>query len=235
MLLEPEQQKYTTTLTVEYADPTRSEDSYVFLPALRRYQALSASARCSETAGTDATRDDYQFGFDANITQLKVDYVAKRKFLTLADVNLPRESFPSGFALPLGWPQPSMGKWQVSDVDEINVSPLTARGGVSCYSKRVLYVDSHYYTPLWVENYDAKMRPLRFHAIFPHTVNAPGIGPVNATGSDVEAFWNLQQNHATFTVEPFGDGQHYINEQAPKEYDDVPRYSTPSGLNLIMR
>src|SRR5208282_2375414 len=88
MLLEPEQQKYTATLTVEYADPARSEDAYVFIPALRRYQALSASARCSETSGTDATRDDYQFGFDSNITQLKVDYVARRKFLTLADVNL---------------------------------------------------------------------------------------------------------------------------------------------------
>ena len=44
MLLEPEQQKYTATLTVEYADPARSEDAYVFIPALRRYQALSASA-----------------------------------------------------------------------------------------------------------------------------------------------------------------------------------------------
>ncbi len=235
MLLEPEQQKYTATLTVEYADPARSEDAYVFIPALRRYQALSASARCSETSGTDATRDDYQFGFDSNITQLKVEYVARRKFLTLADVNLPSENFPSGFDLPLGWPKASMGKWQVKDVDEISVSPLPARGGASCYSKRVLYVDSHFYTPLWVENYDAQMRPLRFHAIFPHTVEAPGIGPINANGSDVEAFWNLQQDHATFTVEPAGDGRHYINGQAPKEYDDVPRYSTPSGLNLIMR
>jgi hypothetical protein len=235
MLLEPEQQKYTTTLTIEYANPARSEDSYVFLPALRRYQALSASARCAATAGLDTTHDDYQFGFDSNITQLKVEYVARRKFLTLADVNLPHESFPSGFELPLGWPQASMGKWQVRDVDEISVSPLPARGGASCFGQRVLYVDSHLYTPLWIENFDMQMRPQRFHAIFPHTVDAPGIGPVNATGADVEIFWNLQQNHATFTVEPAGDGRHYINQQAPKEYDDVPRYSTPSGLNLIMR
>src|SRR6202521_2069317 len=185
MLLEPEQQKYTTTLTIEYADPTRREDSYVFLPALRRYQALSSSARCSETAGTDANHDDYQFGFDSNITQLKVEYVARRKFLTLAEINLPREKFPAGFDLPLGWPQASMGKWQVRDVDEISVSKLLSRGGASCYGKRDLYVDSHFYTPLWVENYDTKMKPQRFHAIFPHTVDAPGIGRINANGSDV--------------------------------------------------
>src|SRR5579863_428308 len=153
MLLEPEQQKYTTTLTIEYADPARSEEAYVFVPALRRYQALSASSRCSETAGTDANRDDYQFGFDSNITQLKVDYVARRKFLTLAEIKLPQENFPAGFDLPLGWPEPSMGKWQVRDVDEISVSRLPARGGASCYGKRDLYVDSYFYTPLWVEDY----------------------------------------------------------------------------------
>ena len=235
MLLEPEQQKYTTTLTIEYADPARREDSYVFLPALRRSQALSSLARCSETSGTDANHDDYQFGFDSNITQLKVDYVAKRELLTLAEINLPREAFPAGFDLPLGWPQPSMGKWQVRDVDEISVSNLPSRGGASCYGKRVLYVDSNYYMPLWVENFDKQMNPQRLHAIFPHTIDAPGIGPVNANGSDVEMFWDVAQNHATFTVEPAADGKHYVNEQAPKEYDDVSRYSTPSGLNLIMR
>jgi hypothetical protein len=79
------------------------------------------------------------------------------------------------------------------------------------------------------------MKPQRLHAIFPHTVDAPGIGPVNANGSDVEIFWDLAQNHATFIVEPTADGKHYINEQVPKEFDDVSRYSTPSGLNLIMR
>jgi Protein of unknown function (DUF1329) len=235
MLLKPEQQKDTTTLTIEYADPTRTEDSYVFLPALRRHQALSSLARCSETAGTDANHDDYQFGFDSNITQLKVDYVAKRKFLTLAEINLPRENFPAGFDLPLGWPQASMGKWQVRDVDEISVSKLPSRGGASCYGKRVLYVDSHFYTPLWVETLDQQMQPQRLHAIFPRTVDAPGIGPVNANGSDVEMFWDVAQNHVTFTVEPAAGGKHYINEQAPQEYDDVSRYSTPSGLNLIMR
>jgi hypothetical protein len=235
MVLEPEQQKYTTTLSIVYADPARAEDSYVFLPSLRRYQTLSALARCSETAGTDATHDDYQFGFDSNITQLKVDYVAHRKILSLADVVLPKESFPAGFDLPLGWPRPSMGKWQLRDVDEISISKLPSSGGSVCYSKRVLYIDSHFYTPLWVENYGRDLKPARFHAIFPHTVEAPGIGPVNASGADVEVFWNLVQNHATFTVEPALNGKHYINEQAPKEFDDLPRYSTPSGLNLIMR
>ncbi|MGH7836531.1 MAG: DUF1329 domain-containing protein, partial [Candidatus Binataceae bacterium] len=233
MLLEPEQQRYTTTLTIKYADPARAEDSYAFIPALRRYQPLSDTARCAETSGTDATRDDYQFGFDSNITQLKVEYVARRQVLTLVDVNLPRAPFPAGFELPLGWPQNSLGKWQVRNVDEISVSSLPGHQG--CYGKRALYVDSLFNAALWVENYDTKMRLEKIHGIFPHTVDAPGIGPVNVSGADAEVFWNVQQNHATYVVEPALDGKHYVNEQAPKEYNDIQRYSTPSGLNLIMR
>jgi hypothetical protein len=236
MLLEPEHEKYTTTLTIDYADPTRPEEAYVFLPALRRYQPLAPSARCVKTAGTDGTRDDYEFGFDSNITRLKVDYLGHRRILTLADVKLPGAPFPAGFEMPYGWPEPSMGKWAVKDVEEIAVSGLPGLGNAaSCFGRRILYIDSHFYTPLWVENYDTQMHLLRIHAIFPHTVDAPGIGPVNASGADVETFWNLPEQHATFTVEPDGNGQHYINEQTPAEYKDVPRYSSPAGLNLIMR
>ena len=235
MVLEPEQQRYTTALSIVYADPTRAEDSYAFVPALRRYQQLAASARCSETAGTDANHDDYQFGFDSNITQLKVDYIAHRKILLLIDSKRPTESFPAGFDSLIGWPKPSMGKWQLRDVDQISVSKLPSAGGSACYSKRIMYIDSHYYNPLWTENYGTDGKPARIHAVFPSVVDAPGVGPVIGSGADVEIFWNLVQNHATFTVEPALDGKHYINEQAPKEFDDLPRYSTPSGLNLIMR
>src|ERR1700693_6315454 len=42
MTLEPEQDKYTTILTVDYADLARAEQLYIFLPSLRRYQALSS-------------------------------------------------------------------------------------------------------------------------------------------------------------------------------------------------
>jgi len=41
MFLEPEQQRYSTTLTIDYADPARPEEMYALLPALRRYQPLS--------------------------------------------------------------------------------------------------------------------------------------------------------------------------------------------------
>jgi len=235
MVIEPEQEKYTTTLTIDYADPARQEESYVFLPALRRYQRLSPSARCAATAGTDATPDDFEFGFDSNITQVKVDFVARRRILSLLVSDLPRGAFPAGFELPLGWPQPTLGQWQLRDVYQIAITKLPSSGGAGCYGKRVYYIDGQSYVPLWIEIYDPQMRPQRYHAIFPHVLDVPGVGSAMASGADVEAFWNLANNHATFTVEPALDGKHFIDQQVPAEFDDVARYSTPSGLDLIMR
>jgi hypothetical protein len=41
MTTAPENLRYTTSLSISYADPARPEDVYVFLPALRRYQPVS--------------------------------------------------------------------------------------------------------------------------------------------------------------------------------------------------
>jgi len=61
-----------------------SEDLYAFIPSLRRYQPVSSLARCSQTAGMDFTPDDYRSGFDANLTQMKVDYLGEKKLLALS-------------------------------------------------------------------------------------------------------------------------------------------------------
>jgi hypothetical protein len=42
-------------------------------------------------------------------------------------------------------------------------------------------------------------------------------------------------SRATFASEPTLGRPYYINENAPKEYNDDSRYTTPAGLNLIMR
>jgi hypothetical protein len=44
MTLEPEQDKYTAYLTVNFADPMRPEEEYPFVPSLRRYQSIAAGA-----------------------------------------------------------------------------------------------------------------------------------------------------------------------------------------------
>jgi hypothetical protein len=235
MTLEPENQRYTASLVISYADPRKAQDVYVFLPALRRSQRVSAAARCTPFTGTDATSDDYRFGFNANITEMQAADLGDRKILALVDATPPPTRFPDGFDMPLGWPKPSWGKWQVRDVYTIDARKIPSLAAGYCYGRRVMYVDKASFAPLWEDMYDAKLKPWKFYAVFLSTIDVPGVGPVNSNGSAVEGFWDIQNNHSTFFSDPGQGHPFYVNEQAPAEYQDLTRYSTASGLDMIMR
>ena len=235
MELEPEQERYTAYLTINYADLTRPEDLYAFLPALRRYQPVSTLARCAETGGMDATTEDFHNGFDSNMTELDVEYIAHRKIIALIDPQLPTAPFPADVDMPLGWPTPKWGKWQLRDVDVLGIKKIPTRSASYCYGRRVMYADSHFASPLWEEMDDMKMRPLKIMVLFPLKVDVPGVGTVNTAPFEDEVIWDIQRNHASFNIDPAMGRPYYINEQAPPEYHDDSRYTTPAGLNMIMR
>ena len=47
---------------------------------------------------------------------------------------------------------------------------------------------------------------------------------------------DLQNDHETFTWSAGPDGRdRVIDDEVPKQYEDIPRYSSPAGLALIMR
>ncbi|MGH7932522.1 MAG: DUF1329 domain-containing protein [Candidatus Binataceae bacterium] len=235
MTVAPENKKYTASLSIAYNDITRNHDNYVFLPALRRYQPISANARCSPSEGTDVTSDDFRFGFNGVIGQFQAAFLGERKILALTDYDLPTAKFSDGFDMPLGWPKPSWGKWQLRNVDVIDVRKIPSMAAGYCYGKRVMYIDKQFNAALWEELYDSDMQLWKIMAIFPHTLNAPQIGPVNSNYSQFEGTWNIKDDHATYFIDP-ADGQpFYLNQRAPKDFDDVARYSTPSGLGEIMR
>jgi hypothetical protein len=233
MTTEPEQEKYTATLNIDYADLSVPEEAYVFLPALRRYQRVSVAARCAEFDGTDWTDEDFRSGFDSNMTELQADYLGHRKILAIVDPKPLMKPFPFGFSMPSAWPTPDLGKWQLRDVEMISVKKVPAHAKSYCYGNRVIYMDSHFFSPLWEELYDSDMKLWKFDMVMPQRFEVPKIGWVELPGADVEELWDLKRNHATVGAE--GRPTLYVNEQAPAEFQDIPRYTTPAGLNLIMR
>jgi hypothetical protein len=235
IVTQPEQQRYTASLTIAHTDPARSEDLYAFIPSLRRYQPVSPLARCGLTQGMDITSDDYRSGYDSDITQMKVDYLGEKKILALILTKMPGK-FPDDYDMPLAWPKPSWGQWQVRDAYVISASKLPDHQGGYCYGKRVMYIDKLTYNTYWEDLYDRKGQPWKIAGLYLHTIDVPGVGPVDSSGSLIYAFWDLQNNHASFIGDPTDDGYPiYVNDQVPRDYLDIPRYSTPSGLNLIMR
>jgi hypothetical protein len=236
MILEPEQDRYTASLTIAYNDLTRQQDIYAFIPSLRRYQRVSATARCGQNSGLDINQDDYRSGFNSNITQFNVEYSGERKVLALILSKMPDNKFPNGYDMPLGWPMPSWGKWQVRDTDIIGATKLASQNKGYCYGKRVMYVDKTDNAPLWEELYNPDGKLWKIAGLFPRTVDVPNVGPIDNSGSLIYAFWDIQNNHASFVADPTDNSYpFYVNEQVPKDYLDLTRYSEPSGLNMIMR
>jgi hypothetical protein len=235
MITEPENLRYTASLTIGYTDLRRFESLYAFIPSLRRSQPVSNLARCSLTQNIDITQEDYRGGFDSNITQIKTEYLGDKKVLALLMSEMPGK-FPDSYDMPLGFAKPNWGKWQVRDVYVVSVEKVPFQAAGYCYGKRVMYIDKATFNPYWEELYDSNMRLWKIVGLFLHTMDVPGIGPVDASGSLIYAFWDIQNDHASFIMDPTENKYPiYLNEQAPEEYRDLARYSTPSGLNMIMR
>ena len=58
----PEQEKYTTQLSLLPDDPQKVQEIYMFVPALRRSVRLSSAARCAPILGSDFNQDDNSDG-----------------------------------------------------------------------------------------------------------------------------------------------------------------------------
>jgi hypothetical protein len=235
MIEEPEQQRYSTTLTMEYTDLAKPEDVFVFLPAMRRTQRLSAAARCS-SSGTETTPDDGRFGFDSTIPDFSAELIASRKILTELDIKSAGANFPGNYDMPLGWPKPSWGQWELRDAYELDLRKLPTKASGYCYGKRILYVDQNFFGPLWIDLYNPKMELWKVALLQPIVTDIPRIGRQNSTGAWYAHWWDIQSHHATFQGPLDGHGYNVlINDNVPSTYLDVERYTTPGGLSAVMR
>ncbi len=237
MVEQPEQSRYTADLTIFYKDNQRFEDNYVFVPALRRSLRLSVTARCAPVVGSDYTHDDYKtVGFNGGLALFQAAFLGHRKILAFVnDYSGITGAFPQNWDMPLGFPKPSWGKWQVRDVDMIDVRRIPSESPGYCYGKRIMYVDSHFSYADWEEVYDANMKLWKLFLLSPHAVKVPQVGLVT-TNSVVAEAWDVQNDHATYFSSSDQNGRDALfNSDAPAEYHNFNKYCTPGGLMQIMR
>ncbi len=236
MVVEPEQRKYTATLSIFYDDLTRLPAAYIFTPAERRVMQLSSGARCQPSGGGDMTADDYRYGFAGSIPYFSAQPLGQRKILALLDYAAPPGIFPATYDMPLGFPKPNWGKWELRDVYVIDVRKIPSQAEGYCYGRRVMYIDRQFYGALWLDLYDMKMRLWKTAHISPQAMEVPGIGVVSNAGSFSEQFWDLINQHGTYDSSFDAHGHTTdVNSQVPQTYNDIEKYSSPNGLNEVMR
>jgi hypothetical protein len=234
----PEQARYTASLSLFFIDQESNPypDTFIFVPALRRSLRLSATSRCSPVFGFDWTYDDAKTnGFNGSTSLYTGDYLGDRKILTLAKFNTDGAVFPQGYDMPLGFPKPSWGQWELRPmvINDVHRIPSAAAG--YCYSSRIMYVDKEFWQGDWVDLYDSNRKLWKSIAYLNDIGEVPGLG---RTWDGVASMaWDLQNTHMT-VWSGFGNPwkrKPYLDFNAPKEYFNGVKYGSPAGLMQIMR
>jgi hypothetical protein len=231
----PEQAKYTADLTIFWQDLERWEENYVFVPALRRPFRVATTARCAPVFGGDFTHDDTRAGFNGRISIFQAQFLRDQKILAITDLTTADGSYPANYDMPLGWAKPLWGAWSLRDMYVIDVRRIPQEAPGYCYGKRIMYVDKYFLHELWTDIYDANMELWKVLSV----EGAPKM--INGVPSSIIAtlnvsMWDLQNDHETLFFTAEGPGRDIvIDEAVPQQYDDIRRYSTPSGLMQIMQ
>jgi Protein of unknown function (DUF1329) len=144
-LIEPFDLKGVGFTYYRYLDPQRQDDSWLYLPSLRRVRRLSTAQRSDALFGQDTDQDSYG-GYAGQIAWMDWKFLGEKDALG----SYHAQDFPVKWADgSADWAFDSQWeKRKVWVVEGISKLPQYA------YSKRVLYVDQQLYTIPYSDMYD---------------------------------------------------------------------------------
>ncbi len=98
-----------------------------------------------------------------------------------------------------------------------------------------MYVDSAYHYAAWLDIFDQSLKHWKIQYWGSRAEDVPPLGHVN-TNSVTLGVWDIQNDHATYlsTYDASGVGPMF-NGQAPAEYHNFAKYSSPAGLSMMMQ
>jgi hypothetical protein len=144
-LIEPFDLKGTGFTLNRYADHTRQDDTWLYLPQLRRVRRLSSAQRSDALFGQDTDQDSYA-GYAGNPGWFDWTYVGEKTVLG---------SFHSD-GIPVKWQKPSGDFMHDSawEPRKVWVVEGKAKFPQYAYSKRVIYLDKDTYRIPFTDIYD---------------------------------------------------------------------------------
>jgi len=183
--------------------------------------------------GTDYIQDDYKsVGFNGGIAMFDANFLGHRKILALfGDYKPLGGDFPNKYYMPLGLPKPSWGRWQLRDVDVIDVRRVPSKQSGYCVGSRVIYEDAQNHYALWEDSFDINLKLRKAAWVGQCEVKDPVIGFV--PGPVTSSVWDVQNDHMTnvSTQDKFGHDL-LPNSAGPAKYQEFDKYSTPSSRTL---
>lgn len=140
---EPPQMKNQMMLSYRYLDTKKSDDTYVYLPTLRRVVRGESGQRSTPVAGSVQALDDY-YGFDGKTSEFTYQLVGERKVLGISETKLNLKNLKIGeFPIPTE-------NFELRDVYVIDIIPKDPKYP---QSKKRIYIDKEnvqiHYATAW--------------------------------------------------------------------------------------
>ncbi|MGH7857309.1 MAG: DUF1329 domain-containing protein, partial [Candidatus Binatia bacterium] len=143
-MLEPFDLKGVGGTSFRYLDPAKQDDTWLYLPSLRRVRRLSSAQRSDALFGQDTDVDSY-YGYAGHIAWMTWKYLGKKEVLGAFHT----ENYPVKWAEGADWAFDDV--WEKRRVHVIEgVSKLAQYA----YSKRVLYIDDELWAVPYSDIYD---------------------------------------------------------------------------------
>ena len=144
-ILEPFDLKGVGLTAVRYLDPDRQDDTWLYLPTLRRVRRLSSAQRSDALFGQDTDVDSYG-GYAGQIAWFDWKFIGEKKILATFHA----ETFPVQYC-PEGGDFVYCDNWEMRDVW---VLEGTSKQAQYAYGKRVLFIDKETYYIPYTDIYD---------------------------------------------------------------------------------
>ena len=143
-ILEPFDLKGVGALGNRYIDPSKQDDSWLYLPSLRRVRRLSTAQRSDALFGQDTDVDSY-YGYAGHIAWMEWKYLGEKDVLsTMHGQHYPvKWNEKVDWAFDEGWE-----KRKHYVIEGVSKLPQYA------YSKRVLFIDKETWTVPFSDIYD---------------------------------------------------------------------------------
>ena len=144
----PNSVKNTITLAYRYADVKKTDDTYLYLPALRRVLRAESGQRSTPMLGSTQALDDFNC-FDGRTPDFTYTLVKEQKILTIADDK-------SSYTIGSSWkPKGELffisDGWEMRDTYVIDIRPKDPRYP---QSRKRIWIDKESFNPYFSVAYD---------------------------------------------------------------------------------
>jgi hypothetical protein len=134
----------TAFLILRYADPRKTDDSWAYIPSLRRVRRISVEVRSDSLLGTDHTLEDF-YGFNGRPLEHNWIYVGDARILAVNNSRYVTSHFygPEGFA--------PYDDWELREYWVLNQIPVSSSHP---YSEKFLYLEKETAMCFYANAYD---------------------------------------------------------------------------------